>query len=331
MANTGNQKLKLLKIMEMLQRESDPEHPLSTRTMIEKLEEDGIAAERKSIYRDIQILQEYGMDIEKSTEPSGYYLATRDFELAELKLLVDAVSASKFITEKKARSLVEKLEKLASIYEGRQLQRQVVVSDRVSMGNERIFYAIDQIYKCIDNKHQMAFQYAEWNADKKQVLRHDGGWYQVSPRFLLWDNEYYYLVAQDEASGSIRHYRVDKIRNAAETEETIGTTAKFGQVKKEAYAKKRFGMFAGESKTVTLEAPESYAGIFIDRFGTEISIRKEGTVISVRTEVEVSPQFFGWLAGLGQAVELKAPEDVVEKYRQHLEGIMDKLKEQTNG
>ena len=169
MANVGNQKQKLLYIMEIFLRETDEEHPITAAQIIEKLEAREIVAERKSIYRDIRALQDYGMDIEKAPEQNGFYLAERTFELAELKLLVDAVAASKFITEKKSRELVQKIEHLGSAYQGRHLHRQVVVSDRVKMANERIYYTIDEIYQCIDNNHKMTFQYLEWN-DKKEML-----------------------------------------------------------------------------------------------------------------------------------------------------------------
>ena len=289
MANMGNQKQKLLYIMEIFLRETDEEHPITAGQIIERLEAKEIPAERKSIYRDIRALQDYGMEIEKAPEQNGFYLAERTFELAELKLLVDAVAASKFITEKKSRELVHKIEQLGSTYQGKHLHRQVVVSDRVKMANERIYYTIDEIYNCIDDNQQMAFQYLEWNEKKEQVLRHQGKKYQVSPAFLLWDNEYYYLVAWDEEAGDVRHYRADKIIGA---------------------------------QIVTLRAPKQMAGVMFDRFGTEVSMRSQDDAILVRTEVEVSPQFFGWITGLGAGVEIVRPASVRQAYEKHLKQIM---------
>ena len=255
MANVGNQKQKLLYIMEIFLRETDEEHPITAAQIIEKLEAREIVAERKSIYRDIRALQDYGMDIEKAPEQNGFYLAERTFELAELKLLVDAVAASKFITEKKSRELVQKIEHLGSAYQGRHLHRQVVVSDRVKMANERIYYTIDEIYQCIDNNHKMTFQYLEWNDKKEQTLRHGGKWYEVSPAFLLWDNEYYYLVAWDEEASAVRHYRADKILGAKEMEDKRSKEVLAIEDQKADYAKKRFSMFAGAAEIVTLRAP----------------------------------------------------------------------------
>lgn len=322
MANQANQKLKLLYIMNLLKEHSDEEHPLTAAKMIEELGQLGIAAERKSIYRDIQVLQDYGLDIIKSPENNGFYLVNREFELPELKLLVDAVAASKFITEKKSRELVAKLEGLTSEYQAKQLHRQVVVSDRVKNGNESIYYAIDEIYNCIDNHHKMTFQYIEWNAQKEQTLRHNGRHYLVSPEFLLWDNEYYYLVAFDEESGQTRHYRVDKIRNASETGEDSNPLA--GGTNKGDYAKKRFSMFAGEPNIVSLRAPGYMAGVMVDRFGTEVTMRPEGKDILVRVSVEVSPQFFGWITGLGGEVLIEGPQEVRVQYQEYLDKIIKK-------
>lgn len=322
MANMGNQKQKLLYIMEIFLRETDEEHPITAGQIIERLEAKEIPAERKSIYRDIRALQDYGMEIEKAPEQNGFYLAERTFELAELKLLVDAVAASKFITEKKSRELVHKIEQLGSTYQGKHLHRQVVVSDRVKMANERIYYTIDEIYNCIDDNQQMTFQYLEWNEKKEQVLRHQGKKYQVSPAFLLWDNEYYYLVAWDEEAGDVRHYRVDKIMGAQEFSVARSREALSIEKQKANYAKKRFSMFAGTAEIVTLRAPKHMAGVMFDRFGTEVFMRSEDDAILVRTEVEVSLQFFGWITGLGAGVEIVRPASVRQAYEKHLKQIM---------
>ncbi len=319
MANQANQKLKLLYIMDYFRMHTDEEHPASATDLIHYLEANDITAERKSIYRDIQVLMEYGMDIEKSSDNAGYYLASREFELAELKLLVDAVAASKFISEKKSRELVGKIEGLGSEFQAKHLHRQVVVSDRVKNSNESIYYAIDEIYKCIDDGKKITFQYMDWNEKKEQVLRHDGKWYVVSPEFLLWDNEYYYLVAYDDGAGEIRHYRVDKIRNAVEMDEN--RVRREEEIKKGDYAKKRFGMFSGQAEMVSLQVPVEMTGIMIDRFGTEIPVRKDGDFIIARLSVEVSPQFFGWLAGLGPKVKIISPESLQKKYKEYLYAI----------
>ena len=274
MANAGNQKLKLLYIMEIFLRETDEHHSINASEIVKKLAERGIVTERKSVYRDIDILVDFGMDIVRSPETkAGFYLAGRTFELPELKLLADAVAASKFITDSKSAQLEKKIEQLASRYEAKQLQRQVVVSDRVKTENEKIYYAIDVIYNCIDNNHQMEFQYSEWTVEKKRQLRKNGAIYRVSPEFLLWDNEYYYLVAFDELAGAIRHYRVDKMENAKERDEARGGVEARKNLRRADYARKRFGMFAGEPRTVVLYCKKELVGVMLDRFGTEASVR----------------------------------------------------------
>ena len=325
MANAGDQKKKILYIMEMFQRESDEEHPLNASMIAERLREYGIDGERKSIYRDIDILIDFGMDIVRAPErKDGFYLASRDFELPELKLLADAVAASRFITEKKAQQLVKKIERLGSRHEARQLQRQVVVADRIQTGNERILYAIDVIYNCIDNNHQMEFAYSEWNIRKEKQLRRDGKPYVVSSEFLLWDNEYYYLVAYDEQAQAIRHYRVDKIVNARELELPRGGIETRAQLNKADYARKRFGMFAGEMRTVVMRCEKNLVGVMLDRFGTQIAVRPEGTEeIVVRAQIEVSPQFYGWLTGMGAGVQIVSPADVKEEYQGFLREILE--------
>lgn len=329
MANAGDQKKKLLYIMQMFRNESDETHPLNAALIAERLREYGIEGERKSIYRDIDVLIDFGMDIVRSPERrEGFYLASREFELPELKLLADAVAASRFITEKKAAQLVKKIERLGSKYEAKQLQRQVVVADRIQTGNERILYAIDVIYNCIDNNHQMCFFYSEWTTEKEKQLRRDGNAYVVSPEFLLWDSEYYYLVAYDEQIKGIRHYRVDKIVEARELEENRGGIQERAGLNKADYARKRFGMFAGQMRTVVLRCKKTLVGVMLDRFGTQIAVRPEGTdEIVVRAEIEVSPQFFGWLTGMGADVGIVSPADIREEYRNFLEKILRKYDE----
>ncbi len=310
--------------MEYLLRDSDEEHPIGMSTLIQRLEAEGISAERKSIYTDLHILQEFGLDIiaSRSRTDGGYYLGSRDFELPEVKLLVDAVSASKFITEKKSTQLVKKLESLVSKEQAKQLHRQVVVMDRIKAENEDIYYAIDVIYNCIDNDLRMEFQYAEWTPEQTYRLRRDGAIYEVSPAFLLWDNENYYLVAYDERSRGIRHYRVDKIRNARETAQRRGGIEERKQLKLSDYNKQTFGMFAGKNATVRIRATEDMAGVFQDRFGSEVSMRREGDCLLIRVPVSVSSQFYGWLTGLGNKVELLGPKEVRQGYQKYLQDIL---------
>jgi len=324
MPKSYNQKLKIMYIAQMLMEESDEDHPISTQEIITRLGQYGISAERKSIYSDIEALANFGMDVIKADgRYGGYYLGSRQFELAELKLLVDAVQASKFITGKKSKELIEKLETLTSKSNAGKLQRQVVVANRNKTSNESIYYSIDEIYTAMNMDRKITFQYFSWTPDKKQELRRDGAFYKVSPWILLWDDENYYLIAYDEESNVMKHYRVDKMLKLSVAEERREGKDKATALDVAAYSKKTFGMFAGEEETVVLHCEPELAGVFIDRFGTDIAMRRTETgEVRVRVDVSVSPQFFGWLAGLGKKVRIVSPEDVKKEYREWLENIL---------
>lgn len=324
MARSEKQKQKLLYIARLLFEKTDEEHPVTTQEIIDYLDANGIAAERKSIYNDMEHLQEFGLDIIQIKErPGGYYLASRKFELAELKLLVDAVQASKFITTKKSRELIAKLETLCGKEQAKQLHRQVVVTNRGKAVNENIYYNVDMIYNAIAENVKIRFQYFEWSVNKEMKLRRDGTFYEVSPWLLSWDDENYYLIAYDDRSREIRHYRVDKMLRIGLLSERREGKSCFEDFDVAAYSKKTFGMFAGEDETVTLYCDSGLTGVMIDRFGKEIAMRQcDETHIRARVNVAVSRQFFGWLTGLGPAVQIESPEHVAHAYKEYLEGIL---------
>lgn len=326
MAKSSNQKLKLFYIMQMLAENTDEEHVLSTQEIISRLGENGIKAERKSIYDDMQCLMDYGYDIiqKKGKIGSGYYLAGRDFELAELKLLVDAVQASRFMTVKKSRELIKKLEKLASRHQAGQLQRQVYVAGRVKAENERIYYIVDTIYRAIHENVKISFTYLEWNIKKELKPRREGEKYVVSPWALIWEDENYYLAAYDEAAGRLKHYRVDKMGETTLTKESREGREQFEKINPAEYTKQTFGMFGGEEEIVTFWFEEKLIGVVLDRFGKETDIRKrEDGGFSVRIKAVVSGQFFGWLAGLGSGVKIVAPREVKDRYKDWLKSILN--------
>lgn len=324
MPKSEKQKLKLFYILKLLSEKTDEFHRVTTQDIIDYLAANEIKAERKSIYTDIDLLMDYGYDIIKVKErPNGYYLATRQFELAELKLLVDSVQSSKFITTKKSRELIGKLESLCSKNEARQLHRQVVVTNRNKAVNENIYYNVDIIYTAIARNVKIRFQYFEWNVKKEIQLRKEGAFYEVSPWLLTWDDENYYLIAYDDKAGIIKHYRVDKMLKIDLSVENREGKQEFENFDIANYSRKTFGMFAGEEETVTLSCAKRLAGVMIDRFGTEVALReRDDEYISARIRVAVSPQFFGWLAGLGAAVKIEAPVHVAEKYQQYLQEIL---------
>lgn len=326
MPKAVGQKLKLLYIIQCLQEESDESSPVSTARLIGYLDQYGIRAERKSIYDDIAALQDFGMDIlSVKGKPGGYYLASREFELAELKLLVDAVQASKFVTTKKSRELIGKLERLTNKVQARLLHRQVVVAGRGKSENEQIYYNVDAIYDAIAENRQIRFQYADWSEKKELVPKRGGVLYQVSPWLLIWQDEKYYLLAYDEAVKIIKYYRVDKMLRIESSElERVGLR-EFNRLDLAGFAKKTFGMFAGEERKISLRIERSLIGVMIDRFGTDVALRPiDEQFCQVLVSVDVSPQFFGWLTGLGSGVVIQSPEDVKEEYRMWLNKILEK-------
>lgn len=323
MARSGNQKLKLLYLLKILTEQSDEEHCMSAQALIEALAAYEIKAERKSIYDDIAQLIDFGYDIVlvKAKTGGGYYLAGRDFELAELKLLVETVQASRFLTVNKSRELISKIEKLASKAEAGQLQRQVYVANRIKTANESIYYVVDDIHRAIQNNRQISFQYLEWNLNRELVPRRDGKPYQVSPWALTCKDENYYLIAHDSEEDKIKHFRVDKMAKIRVMEETKREgAALFERFDIADYANKTFGMYGGQEETVTLLFENHLIGVVMDRFGREAAVRiRDGAHFSVRVRVAVSGQFFGWLTGLGEGAVILAPAAVQEAYRIHLE------------
>jgi predicted DNA-binding transcriptional regulator YafY len=292
--------------------------------IIASLQAYGINAERKSIYTDMENLRLFGLDIigEKMDKSFSYYIGNRQFELAELKLLVDSVQASKFITAKKSNQLIKKIEGLASQYEAAQLQRQVYTTERIKAGNEGIYYNVDQIHTAIASNQQIKFHYFNWDVNKKQVLRKDGAYYQVSPWALSWDDENYYLVAYDSAEEKIKHFRVDKMLHISALDEKREGSKKFQAFDMGAYAKKMFGMFGGDEEMVKIICKNELAGVMIDRFGQDVSLIKEDAEhFSINVRVAVSSQFLSWVMALGDGAKIVSPERVVDKVREEIKRL----------
>lgn len=325
MPKSTNQKQKMLLILDYLQKHTDETHDATTPQLIDHLAANGIKAERKSIYSDIQTLVDFGYDIVRGPGPhDGYQLLSRDFELAEVKLLVDLVQSSKFITTRKSRELISKLQHFVSENDARKLQRQVVVTDRNKTLNENIYYSVDVIYSAIANNRQIHFQYFDWDVHKQMIPRKDGAIYEVSPWLLTWDDENYYLVAYDSAAACMKHYRVDKMLHIELSESPRAGRDLFEQIDVASYSKKTFGMFAGEEETIQLLCDNSLIGVIVDRFGSDVALRPyDDTHALARMNIAVSPQFFGWLAGLSGRVTIHSPQSVADSYKAYLQHLLD--------
>lgn len=328
MARSGMQKMKVLLIMKELLEKTDENHPVSVADLVSMLNKNGIMAERKSIYHDIETLRKFGIDIENRREqPSGYYVANRDFELPELKLLVDAVQCAKFITRKKSEELIRKLECLTSKYEAVQLQRQVFVLNRNKTVNENIYYNVDKIHTAISMNAKIRFQYYEWTVLKEMHLRRNGMFYEISPWALTWDDENYYMVGYDNMGKMIKHYRVDKMTNLEMLKVPREGKKLFARFDLADYSQKIFGMFGGEEKKVKLLCKNELAGVIIDRFGKDIPFYPQGKDhFSIIVQVNVSPQFFGWIFALGDSIKIEAPCDVEEQFTRQLKSALGNCK-----
>ena len=315
MPRSANQKKKLLLLVKIFSEYSDSENLLTMNDLITHLSRCGISAERKSIYQDIEALRELGYDIiTVKGKNCGYYLGSRVFELPEIKLLIDAVCASKFITQKKSRELVKKLSEFASVSQRKNLKREVFVSDRVKNSNEKIYYAVDIIHEAISENRNITFNYYMWNEKKEKVYRHGGKRYNVSPYLLVWDDENYYLAAYDCDASEIRHYRVDKMDCVKISDEKRSGKEAFDGYDVSQYTRSRFGMFSGEPENVTLLCENSFANIIIDKFGKDPVFISEGDRFRVTVKVAVSPVFLGWIFGFGGKIKIVAPDSAVREF-----------------
>ncbi len=329
MAKSSNQKLKLLYIMQYLLRETDEDNPVSTADIISMLKSNGINAERKSIYENIEDLCGFGLDIEKSGtgRASGYYIAQREFEMPELKLLVDAVQSSKFITKSKSDKLIKKIEELAGRHQAEKLQRQVFVSNRIKHDNESIYYNVDEIHTAINSDRKLSFYYFDWTSSKEKKHHRDGKRYKISPWALAWDDENYYMIGYDRDAGIIKHYRVDKMEKITAEKECREGREEFCEFDMAVYSKKVFGMFGGEEKTVTIRFREEFAGAVIDRFGRDAMIIPEkGGYFRVRVNAFVSPLFYSWVFGFGNGAKIIDPPEIREGFLKMAEETLAEYK-----
>ena len=324
MAKMPNQKMKALYIMDYLMRNTDEEHPAPMREIIGYLESCGISAERKSIYSDIEGLQLFGMDILSCAK--GYYVVAREFELPELKMLVDCVSASKFITEKKSEKLIKKIESLASRHEAGKLQRQVYIANRIKAGNEDIYRSVDTLSEAINEKKKVSFRYFEYDLDKKRKYRNGGCDYVVSPYSLTVSDENYYLISHYPKHEDLTHFRVDRMSDikiidemCEDVESIMGEKFSIGE-----YSRKLFSMYSGENTRVEIICENAMMNSVIDRFGKDVFVTKvdEGH-FKVTVNVDLSPTFFAWIFTFGGKMKITAPEEAKAKFADVLKKFME--------
>ena len=319
-----NNKFKLYRLAQIMLEKTDEEHYITMSEIMSSLAEYEITADRKTIYADLKDLEMLGIEVEG--EPVGnryhYHVISRSFELPELKLLVDAIQSSKFITERKTKNLIKKLEQFVSRYDAAKLQRQVFVSGRIKNMNESIYYTVDAIHNAISENKKIKFQYFQWNVKKEMELRRGGAYYHISPWGLSWDDENYYMVGYDSGAHIIKHYRVDKMLRIQMLNEAREGEEYFKKLDMADYAKKSFGMFGGKEQTVKLLVRNNMAGVIIDRFGKDIMIMPvDEEYFTVNVDVHVSGPFFGWIISLGEDVKIVGPDEVVEQIKKEIKRL----------
>ena len=318
-----NQKLKLYHLSRIMMEKTDDDHYLTMQEIKDELLRYDVTADRKSLYDDLEQLDKLGIEVSGEADGRGYHyhVTGKLFEIAELKLLVDAIQSSKFITERKSADLIRKLEQFASHYEAQQLNRQVVMSGRVKTMNESIYYNVDAIHSAISHNRRIRFEYLNWTLQKTLEPRFEGH-IETSPWALAWDDENYYLIGYSTNNTQIKHYRVDKMRRIKELNEKRDGKQVFERFNPAKYAKANFGMFGGEPTYVTLRCANEMVGVIIDRFGKDIMIRPDGRNHFVTgVEVAVSEQFLGWVFALGEKVQITGPDGVVKRMREELQAV----------
>lgn len=318
-------KLRMLYIMKILLEKTDKDHPLSAADIDRHLHGYGMSADRKTIYSDIETLKEFQMDILQAKGTNGgYYVGSREFELAELKLLVDVVQSSRFISRKKSEELIKKLANLTGEHDAKRLQRNVFIYNRPKTGNERIYHNIDQIHTAILEDRQIRYQYAEWTVKKEMKPKRGGAFYKVSPWSLTWNNENYYLIAYDQDAARIKHFRVDKMLSTSLVDEKRVGRDKFRNFDLGEFAKKTFGMYGGRDENIVLQCHNELIGVILDRFGKEVMVVPvDGENFHVHIQAAVSHQFFGWVTGIGNKMRIVGPKQVCQEYKEYLKNILD--------
>ena len=330
MAGNKGSKLVLLYAYKILMEETDEQHPMTPAMLIERLGDYGYECERKTVYRHIEALSEFGVDILRSdAEPRGCYVASRDFEMPELRLLVDAVQSSRFISLKKSQELIEKLGNLASLSEVKQIKKGLHMRGISKTDNELVYYTLDALYRAIAANRRICFRYFEYTSTKEKHYRNDGEAYVVSPYAVVWNDEKYYLHAYHEKYDAISSFRVDRMEGAEVTDLPRLKSEEYALYDPSERSKTAFDQFSGETVTVVADFDNRMAGAVIDRFGNSVQMYPlDDEHFTAHFSVEVSPRFLSWLFGFGTMVRVRSPRSLVERYVAELEAVKNKYKDE---
>ena len=312
MKNESQQALLLLR--QYLHQHTDEQHPVSDTDILAFWQQHGIQAGRKSVYTDIELLQNVGMDIVcvKSSQ-NKYFVGQRLFELPELKLLVDAVESSRFITEKKSTALIKKLGHLTSTAQAEQLNRRIYMGGTPKPENESIYYNVDTIHNAVQKKQQITFQYFEYTPKKEKILKHDGYKYRFSPYAMIWNRDCYYAVGWSEKHGKIAQFRVDRMTAVEPLEQAAVQTPDFDPAE---YVRKVFGMYPDDLCTAKLLCDNEVMRSVIDRFGENVRTETvDEQHFRATVEVAPSPPFFSWVFTFSGKIRIVSPAAVLEEMR----------------
>ena len=317
MANKYNQKIKILYILKNLMRNSDENNPLDTESIILDLKNHGIEAERKSIYKDVSVLQEFGYDIIKTRTPkSGYFIADREFEVAEIRLLCDAIQAANFITQKKTKQLLSKIYSLVSTSQAEKIKNQVYVDNRPKCTNENIYYTIDKLHTAIQDNRQVQIEYRKRKITASNETQYETKTHFISPYALIWSNDHYYLVGNNRNYSNIMITRVDRIKSVEVL--TDSPCRSFSDVSEYKdyfdsadYANKHFSMFSGDPESVELICSNELIDDMIDKFGDNVPILKHGDErFKIIINAAVSEGLVSWIIQYGNKIEVKKPDSL---------------------
>ena len=324
MSTTNHQKLKLLYLMRMLQEETDSEHGLTMADILERLEAEGIAAERKSIYRDIQALRDFGLDVQTyKRHPVEYALVKSELELSDIMMLVDAVQSSRFLTERKSGQLVKSLKGLASERERKLLDKRVHVKGRIKNQTESVFRNVDIIHEAMQKKRKIEFLYFSYGTTLKRTPRRGGKRYSLTPIKIIYADGNYYLAAYSDKYEDVSTYRIDRMELLQVGSEPATRNSTIANYAFEDFEHQSFGMFDGDPEVVTLHVEARMMDVIVDRFGREVELVKSTSEYAdVRVKIRKSPQFFGWLAGLNGGVSIQSPKRLNSEYKEWLKSLM---------
>ena len=315
------QRVKLIKIMEILYRKSNVEHPLTTKEMIHELDLLGIFVDRRTMYADIRALKDFGYDIhsKRTQHDSVYWVSKRSFDLPELKIIMDCIHSSKFVTQSKTKELIDKIADLGGSAKGYLLKRSAIHFNAVKHSNEAIYEIVDVLEHAIENRKKIAFNYFMLNQNGERVYKHNNQTYIEEPLAMLCNDGNYYLMcyrAEEEYENHIKTFRIDRIDNIALIDDDISTGANTALRKARQYPLQAFKMYGGPLRRVTLIFDENLIGVIYNKFGEKTVIKKYKDKFTASVQVQISPTFWGWMMQFPTQMKIKSPDDLKEQYRE---------------